>query len=135
MFYFHQPPLFLQRNLTYVIQKKCRSKKPRRRSSGKFNTLNSIADKLAEQKRGTKHYMTLTFSGFHCDELANYRHAEVQVFHKQTKIKVSKTKRIILAMNSRNANKIAYFNGFSCYFVLFSHLFVVNIRDNRHQSE
>lgn len=75
--------------MTYVNYKKCRAKKSRRRSSGKFITLHSIADKLNEQKRGTKHYMTLTFSGFHCDELANYRHAEVQVFHKQTKTKVS----------------------------------------------
>ncbi|XP_031618853.1 polycomb protein Su(z)12-like [Contarinia nasturtii] len=83
------PPLFLQRSLTYVNQKKCRSKKPRRRSSVKFNTLHAIADKLAEQKRGTKHYMTLTFSGFHCNELANFRHAEVLVFHKETKNKLT----------------------------------------------
>lgn len=86
---FRQPPLFLNRNLTYVNQKKCRSKKPRRRSSGKINTLHAIADKLAEKKRGSKHYMTLTFSGFHCNELANHHHAEVQIIHKQTKIKVS----------------------------------------------
>lgn len=75
--------------MSYVNYKKCRPKKSRRRSSGKFSTLQTIADKLAEQKRGTKHYMTLTFSGFHCDELANYRHAEVQVFHKESKTKVS----------------------------------------------
>lgn len=64
-------------------------KKARRRSSGKFNTLHAIVDKLAEQKRGTQHYMTLTLSGFHCDELMNCRHAEVQVIHKQSKTKVS----------------------------------------------
>lgn len=64
-------------------------KKAKRRSSGKFNTLHATVDKLAEQKRGAQHYMTLQFSGFHCDELMNYQHAELQVIHKQSKCKVS----------------------------------------------
>lgn len=88
LFHFRQPPLFLNRNLTYVNFRKCRTKRAKRRSSGKFNTFHSIVDKLAEQKRGAKHYMTLTLFGFHCDELMNHRHAEVLVFHKQTKTKV-----------------------------------------------
>lgn len=84
-----QPPLFLNRNLTYANYKKCRPKKPKRRTSARMSTLLTAVDKLVEQKCGTKHFMTLTFSGFHCDEIINERYAEVQIFHKETKTKVS----------------------------------------------
>lgn len=84
-----QPPLFLTRNLTYANYKKYRPKKTKRRNSARMNSLLGIVDKLVEQKRGTKHYMTLSFSGFYCDEAVTERFVEVQIFHKETKTEVS----------------------------------------------
>lgn len=84
-----QPPLFLSRNLSYINHKKSRAKKSKRRSSGKFNVLNTIIEKLTERKCGTKHFMTLTFFGLHCDIIPNERHAEIQISHKETKTIVS----------------------------------------------
>lgn len=92
VFFSPQPPLFLKRNLTYINYKKCRVKKGKRRSSGKFCALHTIVEKLAEQRRGEKVFMTLSIAGFFCDEIMKERYAEVQIFHKESLTKVSHRK-------------------------------------------
>lgn len=55
-----------------------------------MNSLLSITDKLVEQRRGTKHYMTFTFSGFYWNsEVICEQFAEVQLIHKETQTQVS----------------------------------------------
>lgn len=48
------------------------------------------ADKLVEQKRGAKHYMAFTFTGFYCNEVsADIQFAELELIHKETNTNVS----------------------------------------------
>lgn len=118
--------MFLNRCLTYVNYKRCRAKKPKRRSSARISTLHSIIEKLAEQKRGEKLYMTLTLFGLFCEEIAKEHHAEVQVFHKETQTKVS-------------AEQFFFSIEFELIFELLSFFLslsnVVNINYSRHQSQ
>lgn len=82
--------LFLHRNLSYVRFRKWRTKKGRRRSGSKMGSVLLTADKLVERKRGAKHYMAFTFSGFYCNEVtADIKFAEMELIHKETNTNVS----------------------------------------------
>lgn len=84
--------LFLHRNLSYVRFRKWRPKKVKRRSCGKMHSISLTADKLVEQKRGAKHYMTFTFHGFYCNDVTvSKQFAEVELTHKETNTMVRLT--------------------------------------------
>lgn len=71
--------------------------------------MHSIAltiDKLVKQKRGAKHYMTFTFSGFYCNEVIDSKQiAEVQLIHKETNTIV----RTVWAISNSRKNLIVLF--------------------------
>lgn len=68
-----------------MISKKCRSKKARRRSTTREHSIESLTEKIIEKKRGSTHYVTLTFNGFYDDStFDNCRFVNVQLYHKQT---------------------------------------------------
>lgn len=68
-----------------------------------MHSISAATEKLIEQKRGSKHYMTFTFSGFYWNAVTNSKQfAEVQLIHKETNSIVSETTACYLIITQTN---------------------------------